>query len=88
LYLPISHKLTKDLHPEDGVGGKIGNVLVEPALYDLRRDPGERYDVKDLNPGIVVELTKIADEARADLGDGILNIKGANVREPGRVSVQ
>jgi len=73
---------------KDGVGGKTGNVQVEPALYDLRRDPGERYDVKDLNPEIVVELTKIADEARVDLGDGILNIKGANVREPGRVSVQ
>lgn len=73
---------------KDGVGGKTGNVQVEPALYDLRRDPGERYDVKDLNPEIVAELTKIADEARADLGDGILNIKGANVREPGRVSVQ
>jgi len=73
---------------KDGVGGKTGIVQVELALYDLRRDPGERYDVKDLNPEIVVELTKIADEARADLGDGILNIKGANVREPGRVSVQ
>ncbi len=73
---------------KDGVGGKTGKVQVEPALYDLRRDPGERYDVKDLNPEIVVELTKIAEEARADLGDGILNIKGANVREPGRISAQ
>ena len=57
-------------------------------LFDLRRDPGERYDVKDLNPEIVVELTKIADEARVDIGDGNLNINGANVREPGRISVQ
>ena len=73
---------------KDGVGGKTGNVLVKPALYDLRRDPGERYDVQDLYPEIVLELTKIADEARYDLGDGILNIKGANVREPGRVSAQ
>ena len=73
---------------KDGIGGKTGNVLVKPALYDLRRDPGERYDVQDLYPEIVLELTKIADEARYDLGDGILNIKGANVREPGRVSAQ
>src|SRR5665647_660761 len=73
---------------KDGVGGKTGNVQVEPALYDLRRDPGERYDVKDLNPEIIVELMKIADEGRYDLGDGILNIKGANVREPGRISAQ
>ena len=73
---------------KDGIGGKTGNVLVKPALYDLRRDPGERYDVQDLYPEIVLELTKIADEARYDLGDGILNIKGANIREPGRVSAQ
>ena len=58
------------------------------GLYDLRRDPGERYDVKDQNPEIVAELMKIAEEARLDLGDGIMNIKGANVREPGRVELQ
>lgn len=70
---------------QDGAGGKTASVRVESALYDLRRDPGERYDVKDSNPEVVAELSKIADEARLDLGDGIMNIKGANVREPGRV---
>ena len=69
----------------DGIPGKTGNIQVGSALFDLRRDPGERYDVKDQYPEIVTELSKIADEARADLGDGILNIKGANVREPGKI---
>ena len=68
----------------DGIAGKTGNIRIESALYDLRRDPGERYNVKEMYPEVVAELSKIADEARADLGDGILNIKGANVREPGR----
>jgi len=73
---------------KNGTPGKTGNVQVETALYDLRRDPGERYDVKEQNPEVVADLTKIAEEARYDLGDGINKIKGANVREPGRIKVQ
>jgi arylsulfatase len=41
--------------------------------------------VQEQNPEVVAELLKIADEARKDLGDGINDIKGANVREPGKV---
>jgi len=57
----------------------------EEALYDLRRDPGERYNVEEYYPEVVVDLKKIADEARTDLGDDLMNIKGINVREPGFV---
>lgn len=73
-----------------GKGGKPG-ALTETrdfpmALYDLRRDPGERYDVREQNPEIVAKLEKLAEEARADLGDDIQKRTGANVREPGKVS--
>ena len=46
--------------------------------------PGERYDVKASYPEVVEELEKIATKARIDLGDRLKNMKGGNVREPGR----
>jgi len=71
----------------DGFPGSTNeNFDFEEGLYDLRRDPGERYNVKEYYPEVVTELKKLADEARTDLGDDIQNIKGQNRREPGRIS--
>jgi arylsulfatase len=55
------------------------------ALYDLRRDPGERYDVKELYPETIAALMKIADEARQDLGDSLTGAKGPGRRPPGQL---
>ena len=55
------------------------------ALYDLRRDPGEVYDVKAYNPQIVQELQLLAEEARKDLGDELQNKVGLNNRLPGKI---
>jgi arylsulfatase len=54
------------------------------ALYDLRRDPGERYDVQKTYPKIVEELLQLAEEAREDLGDDITQKTGKNNREAGK----
>ncbi len=67
-------------------GGTNENFPYEEGLYDLRRDPGERYDVNEYYPGIVAELKKLANDARQDLGDDIQNVTGNNRREPGRIS--
>jgi arylsulfatase len=56
------------------------NALMPMALYDLRRDPGEAYDVQQYFPDVIKILEELAEEARKDLGDDIQNRKGANVR--------
>ncbi|HEY0770168.1 MAG TPA: sulfatase, partial [Sphingobacteriaceae bacterium] len=72
-----------------GTGGLPGNLDENrealPALYNLARDPGERYDVKDQFPGIVADLEKLAEEARRDLGDDLQKRNGQNVRSAGKV---
>jgi arylsulfatase len=71
---------------KDGQPGQVNeNYFFEGGLYDLRRDPGERYDVRFSYPEIVKELEKMADEARNDLGDDLTGNPGKNRREPGRL---
>ncbi len=68
----------------DGKPGPVdGNFQFEGGLYDLRRDPGERYDVSKSYPEIVDSLTKIAEEARIELGDDLTGNPGENRRSPG-----
>ncbi|WP_420147789.1 sulfatase [Spirosoma sp.] len=73
-----------------GQNGKPGATdekhEVPKALYDLRRDPGERYNVLEQRPDVVTQLEKLAEEARADLGDDLQKRTGTNIREPGRIN--
>ncbi len=69
---------------EDGFpGGANENAPIPMALYDLRRDKGERYDVKESNPKILKELLDLTETAREDLGDDITKRVGKNVRPIG-----
>lgn len=68
----------------DGQPGKLTVIEVEkPELYDLRRDPGERYNVISQYPERVIKLNRIADKMREELGDNLTRKKGAERREPG-----
>ncbi len=73
----------------DGQAGKVNeNFPIKGGLYDLRRDPGERYDMSVFYPEIVQQLEDIAREAREDLGDDLQGIQGANRRAPGRLELE
>jgi hypothetical protein len=71
------------VHGKDGSSGKIPRVNVPLALYDLAHDPGEAYDVQTLYPDILQKLQSIAEQAREDLGDDLMNRAGTNERKAG-----
>ena len=88
LVLPHKSRSYKNVLPgNDGHPGPYSQIQVEYSLYDLRRDPGEEYDVKDLYPKVVDELEKLVEKAREDLGDNLTGRVGKNNREPGSVDL-
>ncbi len=71
----------------DGQPGRLANVeLFKAEMYDLRRDPGERYDVLSQYPEDAAKLMQIADRMREELGDNLTRRRGEEVREPGRIT--
>lgn len=86
LVLPHHSRTYEGFKPgSDGMPGQVNeDYFVEGGLYDLRRDPGERYNVRGDYPEIEAELLKIAMEARADLGDDLTGNPGKN-RRPAKV---
>ncbi|MDR0393756.1 MAG: sulfatase [Tannerella sp.] len=88
--LVYPHRYTtysQHLPGNDGQPGVLTGLTIDkPELYDLRRDPGERYNVIAQYPEVVMKLSKIADEMREDLGDDLTRRKGTGRREHGVVN--
>lgn len=86
LILPHNFMSYEDELPGiDGFPGKKHSDSTALALYDLRRDPGERYDVKSQHPDIVKKMQELVEEARKDLGDDLTGRSGENRRSPGKI---
>lgn len=88
LIFPHKHRsYEKYLPGKDGQPGEFEKdcLLKEKQLFDLRLDPGERYNVITQHPDIVIKLEKIAAEIREDIGDDLTQTTGKNVRPLGRV---
>ena len=73
-----------NLPGQDGKPGPVnGNRKYPLALYDMRRDPGERYDVQEQYPEVMAELMKAVEAARLDLGDDLTGHEGTGRRPIG-----
>lgn len=85
LIFPHPHRTYEGFAP--GADGKPGPVnekakLEIPLLYDLRRDPGERYNVIGQYPEVRAKLEQIAAAIREDIGDDLTGVVGKNNRRP------
>jgi arylsulfatase len=87
LVFPHNGRTYEGFEPgKDGMPGKANERSeVESGLYDLRRDPGERYNLIEYYPEIVSELEEIAAKARYELGDDLTEEPGNERREMGRL---
>ena len=68
----------------DGAPGREQTLQIGLSLFDLDSDLGETHDVAAEHPDVVAEMLAIAEDARADLGDGLTGRVGSGVRPPGR----
>lgn len=66
---------------KDGIPVKYDmNLIDKNELYNLKDDPRERINVYDKFPEIAKKMEKLGDDARDELGDNLLGIKGEENR--------
>ena len=69
----------------DGSPAAYVDETTDGGLYHLRKNPSETRDVAGAHPDVVARLEKLADAARASLGDSRTGAEGNEVRPAGRV---
>jgi arylsulfatase len=86
--LILPHKFKSYEGELPGENDRPGSTHIDSiglSLYNLRRDPGERYNVIKQHPRIVGELMKLVKKERKKLGDANLGIPCSQCRKPGLV---
>ena len=87
LVLPHRYNSYNALPGNDGRSGKKTRMAVkEPELYNMMRDPGERFNVIESHPEKVLELMEVVEKYRKELGDLNVGIeKGTENRKIGEL---
>ncbi len=89
LVLPHTYRSYEGVPPgHDGFPGPYAHDSTGLTLYNLRRDPGERYNVIDQHPEVVKDIMIEVEKAREDLGDDLTGNPGKNRRPPGKLTEQ
>lgn len=85
LVFPHKHATYEVYAPgNEGMPGNLTTSEIKQCeLYDLRRDPGERYNIISSMPVKAMELMKIAEDMRGDLGDNLTSRAPKDVRVHG-----
>jgi arylsulfatase A-like enzyme len=85
LHLPHSYRSLAGPPGRDGVPGGYEQAETDLALFNLREDVGERWDVSAEHPDVVEKMMQYVEAARNDLGDSQVKRKGKHLRPPGRI---
>lgn len=87
MYFPHRYRTMDGQEPgKDGLPGDYRMIdMEEIELYDIESDISETKNLADENPQVVAEIKVLANEMRSRLGDSLLELKGVENREPGRL---
>jgi arylsulfatase len=85
LVFPHKHATYEVYAPgNDGMPGNLTTSEINHCeLYDLRRDPGERYNIIASQPEKALELMQVAETMRGDLGDKLTSRPSKGARPHG-----
>ncbi|NQV35144.1 MAG: sulfatase [Phycisphaeraceae bacterium] len=86
--LHFPHKYRTMAGRPGGTGGiptNYSQATTGLELYDLKTDVGETHNVIGSHPEVVKRLQRLAEQARADLGDTLTKRKGPGIRKAGQL---